>query len=320
MVNKYELLYKEELALIPDLSGSIKSDLLISSYDGSDRVKTVFNSVRKDKVWAISNEYQFSEDELPDGAKCFLNGEDEAEAIINLIKAVNPDKSKSICIDISGFIRPYIPILIKHLKDEGFGEIELLYSEPSMYCSREDTQFADSCITEVRQIGGFEGIHDYSKKNDFLIIAVGYEHEVITRTAESKNHCSKIQLFGFPSLRPEMYHENVYQVSYAAEAIGSNGNSKRKNLYAPAYDPFITASVLSETVKSLKDKNDLSNLYLCPLSTKAQVLGFSVFYLSELENTASSIIYPFGQHVAKNPSKGISRLWKFVLDFNILNL
>ena len=114
--------------------------------------------------------------------------------------------------------------------------------------------------------------------------------------------------------RPEMYHENVCQAELAAEAIGGGVANRTNNFFAPAYDPFITAFVLKKIVAGIKKHGDFSNLYLCPLATKAQVLGFSLFYLMEMNDTPCSIIYPFCDELEKKTSEGISRIWKYTVE------
>ena len=64
-------------------------------------------------------------------------------------------------------------------------------------------------------------MHKPDVSNDILIIGSGYDDELISKIADNKNHCKKLQIFGFPSLRPEMYQENILNSHKASEAIGA---------------------------------------------------------------------------------------------------
>ena len=85
--------------------------------------------------------------------------------------------------------------------------------------------------------------------------------------------------------------------------------------FAPAGDPFATATVLSELVMRERKAGRLGNLYLSPLATKPSALGFALFYIHECLNEAVSIIYPFSESYAADASAGIGRIWKFHLEF-----
>jgi hypothetical protein len=143
-----------------------------------------------------------------------------------------------------------------------------------------------------------------------LIINAGYDHQLIKDVAESKDRARKVQLFGFPSLKADMYQENVWRANKAEEAVGSQAPA----YFAPAYDPFVTANVLGDIVRELNEKRPVTNLYLSPLATKAQVLGFALYYLTELRGSASSIIFPFCDTYNRETGTGLARVWKYTVE------
>lgn len=114
----------------------------------------------------------------------------------------------------------------------------------------------------------------------------------------------KIQLLGMPSLLPDMYHQNVLN------AFKGNFDGAIK-FFAPANDPFATANSLKKIVNFYNNDNRITNIYLSPLSTKAQALGFALFYLWELRNKNASIIFPFCRSYNPETSKGLFRVWKY---------
>ena len=61
----------------------------------------------------------------------------------------------------------------------------------------------------------------------------------------------------------------------------------------------------------------MSNLYLSPLATKPQALGFALYYLCELAGSAASIIFPFAESYSPETSIGWGRtsLYRLELDW-----
>jgi len=138
-----------------------------------------------------------------------------------------------------------------------------------------------------------------------LIIGAGYDDALIAHTAESKENARKVQLLGLPSLRADMYQENVLRAQRASEQLGSTGGPVIDTFFAPANDPFVTANALSGIIKDENRSRPLTNLYLCPLATKVQTLGFGLYFLTELLGTGASIIFPFCKTYARETSRGI---------------
>ena len=186
---------------------------------------------------------------------------------------------------------------------------DALYSEPNVYKEREKTKFSSGAGGKVRQVAGFEGAHSANTSNDMLIIGSGYDDELIARVSYYKDAARKIQIFGLPSLRADMYQENELRAQLAEESLGPS-----LSYFAPANDPFVTASVLSEITRALEKQKQITNLYLSPLASKAQVLGFSLFHYLEGKQRPTSIIYPFRPHYSRETTEGLSRIWKYTVE------
>jgi hypothetical protein len=313
----YTIFYKKELPPIrTDWSKELRWDIFISAYTSSERVRSVFEKVNaSEKHWLLFPEYHYTQSEFPPELSFPLNGDCEAMIMQPYLEDNKIKLGKGrICIDTTGFIRPYLIFLLRWLVNNKIYKFDALYSEPSLYAMREKTQFSDEIVTQVRQVQGYEGIHTTETLNDLLIIGSGYDHEPIAQVAESKDHAKKIQVFGLPSLRPDMYQENVLRAQKAAEAVGVGSGDESPSFFSPAYDPFVTANVLHDIVARQEAHSKVTNLYLCPLATKPQVLGFALYYLTERANTATSIIYPFSKAYSRETSKGIARVWHYTVE------
>ncbi|MFR2005526.1 hypothetical protein [Alistipes putredinis] len=124
------------------------------------------------------------------------------------------------------------------------------------------------------------GIHTSKDDNDLLIIAAGYDHSRIVDVATKKKGCKKkVLLFGFPAISPGMFQENILRAHEAEAAIGTECfKDMDSNIYAPAYDPFVTAQAISEYVEKQNKRAPITNIYLSPLSTKPHALGMALYF------------------------------------------
>ena len=316
----YTIFYRCTLPTNTVWSSEEDWDLFISAYVPTDRAERVFQRARAgQKWWLVFPEYRYESSQYPDSS-CFNEpATDEASFITNFWHQL-PDNvvHPRICIDITGFIRPYLIFLVRWLQHQGIRKFDAIYAEPSQYIGQELTEFSD-VIREVRQVAGFEGTHSPDITHDVLIIGAGYEDNLISHVAENKAKASKIRLIGFPSLRADMYQENLLCVKRAEESLGGTVDDELHTRFAPANDPFVAATILSQIVKELKAKDALTNLYLCPLSTRAHVLGFTLFYLTECQNTPTSIIFPFEETYSKSTSHGVGRIWKYTVELPALD-
>lgn len=311
----YTILYRSTLSATGNWSAAETWDLFISAFNESERVRSVFEWAHATaKYWIIHPEYGLPAEKIPNGALQPPNS-DEAEFIAAVLDAYQGNlATASVCLDITGMMRPHVMLFALMLFARGVKKFDALYSEPVRYQKQEHTQFSILPIVNVRPVLGFEGTHTTDTGNDLLVIGSGYDDALIARVAEHKRSARKLQIFGLPSLRPDMYQQNVLQATKAAEAIGSPGASVLHSRFAPANDPFVTADVLKSIVDSENALNPLSNLYLCPLATKPQALGFALYYLTQLPGTASSIVFPFARGYSSETSKGVSRIWKYTVE------
>jgi len=317
----YTIFYKDYFNNTADVSKLGPWDIFVSTYSLDERIVKVFDAISaNEKYWLIHKEYNFASGEVP-SASGFIKvydptqREDEADFISNFFGSLRITDKTKLCIDITAFTRPTLIFLMYFLKNSlKLRKFELLYSEPNYYSAQEKTVFAED-VTKVSQIAGYEGKHVPDNLKDVLIIGTGYDHSLITHVAEDKEYAQKIKIFGFPSLKADMYQENILQVQKAVEAIGTH-IAPPFAYYAPAYDPFVTASILNEILENLKEEGNYTNIYLCPLGTKAHVLGFALFYLNQCFDAPISIIYPHCSYKNKKDSVGLSGVWKYVIEFN----
>tara|TARA_R110002073_G_scaffold186552_5_gene345142 strand:+ start:253 stop:1215 length:963 start_codon:yes stop_codon:yes gene_type:complete len=315
----YSIFYKEELPI--DGLHNHSWDIFISAFNSSDRVNHVFDHITASKkFWLIQPDYQFNETELPPSGEIIApNSLSEAEFVKQVVAAIgieNFQRANSVCIDITGFIKPYMMAFLWWLQDRKCSVFDVLYSEPDRYAKKEKTQFSGELISCVKQINGYAGQHRSDTTNDYLLVGSGYDDNLISHVAEDKANTKKIQMFGFPSLRPDMYQENILRAHRASESVDSISLRNRDRvLLAPANDPFATATTISSFVERENRSKEITNLYLSPLATKPQALGFALYYLSECHERAVSMIYPFSETHSQETSKGISRIWKYTIEF-----
>jgi hypothetical protein len=312
----YTILYRSRLEIGDLAEVSREWPVFVSAYNASERVQEVFAGADVSaKHWLIHPEYNYSPEQYPvDGEVFAPSSRNEAEFLAQYLSDARVDpRQNDSCIDITGFMRPHLMLLVRMMFAAGVERFHVLYTDPIRYSKEEQTEFSKGPVVAVRQVAGFEGQHvPHRGSEDLLLIGTGYDDELIRRVAESKANAHKVQMFGLPSLQPDMYQENVLRASRAAEAVGQSG--EREPCFAPANDPFVTASVLQERVERERAAGRFSNLYLCPLGTKAQALGFALYYLTEWQGGPCSMIFPFAEFYEQETSKGIARIWKYTLE------
>lgn len=311
----YTHLFREAMPLVDPWSD--KWTLFLSAYNPSERVTTVFAKVdATEKHWLVHKEYNYLPSHLPPGSVFTFDTDNEAEFVLEFavskLRNVELPTAK-ICIDITGFMRPHMMFLMRYLVQQGVKELDAIYSEPLYYALKERTEFSLGSVNVVRQVAGFEGPANSDTARDLLIIGAGYETHLIAEVAEDKDKARKIILLGLPSLSCDMYQQNAWRTRLAADSIGEAAAIKH---FAPANDPFATATVLSDIINSEGPISRITNLYLSPLATKAQALGFVLFYLGECDGQNASIIFPFSTKYSSESAKGVSRIWKYHLEFH----
>jgi len=299
------------------LEGHQEFDIFISAFNLSDRVRHTFDKVAaKDKYWIIHNEYKFGEQELPtDARRLTSNSSSEADFIIDTFGSIQSlDPSLRIAVDITGFMRPHLMFMMYYLRERGINKFALIYTEPSQYKRKSETIFS-SDVLEVRQINGYEGLHTIDMTGDVLIVGVGYDHDLISHVLASKGNARQVQLLSLPSLSADMYQESLIRLHKVSD--NSTSLPEDQLAYASANDPFATYIVLGETLERLYGHYEvISNLYLSPLATKPQAVGFAMFYLSHLVGKSASIMFPFASSYSKDTSKGVGRAWLYEMNFS----
>lgn len=308
----YHFMYKEVLATSGTIAGGW--DLFVSAYNLSDRVKDVYERVAAGrKLWVIHPEYELGVGLLPDGERFLDPGFGEAEFCNRLLSVIPAESSVKMCIDITGMMRPHMMCLFFCLADRGVSKVDVLYSEPITYANRETTKFSSGAL-EVRQVAGLEGIVHFNSSSDLMVIGAGFDDRQISEVAEHMDAARKVVLLGFPPLRADMYQQNLLRMDRSRSALGDV--PPRWRYFAPANDPFVTAQVLREIV----GKSDgVSNLYLAPLSTKAQALGFVLYYMAECRGKPAHVIYPFSAQYEGRTTEGLARTWRYVVEFHALD-
>lgn len=308
----YTYLYKHSYQRIGEIQDLPPYDIFISSYVNSHRVQEPANNIQADqKIWFATEE---------EDRDLYLSGKDVTFVKANEDYAPIAEKlyalqlsGKSICVDATGFRIPYLMFLMRCMSMYKINNFDVLYTEPTQYRCAENTQFSD-LFYEVKQMHGMSGIHTSKDDNDLLIIAAGYDHSRIVDVATKKKGCKKkVLLFGFPAISPGMFQENILRAHEAEGAIGTECfKDMDSNIYAPAYDPFVTAQAISEYVEKQSRRTPITNIYLSPLSTKPHALGMALYFLWEFElNKNISLIYPYCQQYITDNSDGIARIWRY---------
>ena len=313
----FDYFYKTKLEIEDDWGNDNQWDIFLSCYNSSERVKVVFDKVKASKkYWIIAPEYQYKKEEYPDNGNVFDSEYvDESEFINDLFDEIGEVKGLSICIDITGFMRHHLLYLIGYLNFLKINKFDVIYSEPGQYKNKDQTKFSNAPVKEIKPIAGYGGNHNVeNSQNDLLILGVGYDYELVKQVVEHKDYAQIATLWGFPSLRADMYQENILCANKAGVAVFSGDWNKNK-YFAKANDPFSTAKELGEIIKIHEKKESITNLYLSPLSTKPQVLGFSLFYICEWIGREASIIFPFSESYSRETSTGISKIWKYTIEF-----
>lgn len=299
--------YKQHYSSLDDLSSIEEYDYYISSFIASDRVLIPPTYIQsKQYIWITNNEHK-DDTRINSDLIFIIDSDENYYALMRFVDSINLC-DKKVCIDATGFLIPDLLFFLRYLQSKGIFNFDIIYTEPVKYKQAEDTQFSDN-FYDVKQILGMAGSHTSRMDNDLVIIAAGYDHSRIVDVANKKKTAKKVLLYGFPSTSPGMFQENVYRAHEAEPALGSECfKDMDMNIYAPAYDPFVTAQIIKEYI----DSHNYDNLYLAPLSSKPQALGMALFFLWERGYEKSiSIIYPMCKDYLTDNSEGIARIWKY---------
>lgn len=316
----YSIFYKQSFAPVPDWAKGLEWDMLVSAFNDSERVRSTFDQVpAAEKLWVIHPEYGVEADALPASRRFASDATSEADFVLELLDTMRArgfdPLTTRLCLDITGLLRPHLMFLVQMLERLGVRRFHVLYTEPAYYKNKGATPFSAGSILGVRQVAGHEGVNNPDTDSDLLIIGMGFDSQLIKEVAEEKDKAEKVQLFGLPSLRADMYQQSVLRSREVADLLGDPNFSPRHRATAPANDPFVTATVLSEITARRETQQRFTNLYLCPLGTKVQALGFSLFYLGECVGLNRSVLFPFSTRYSPETTQGISRIWLYTIEF-----
>lgn len=314
MMTNYDIYFREEFYDIP---ADKKWDVFISAFNLSARVNKVYDDITADlKYWFIFPEYDFSTEDIPeDPNNVILPSGAESKQLMHADKIIDFKSmvDLDVCIDITGFMRPQLLFFMQQLKHSGFTNFDVIYSEPARYSRGSSTKFSNGSVYETRPIHGYYGVNNIGRGRDLTIIAAGYDKSLISRVAQYSENSEIVQLIGFPSLRPDMYQENMMQVVSSSDSLSEL--PKDNIIFSPAADPFETASVISRYIKETNSLDKYDNIYISPLSTKPQSLGVGLMHLLEFSETNVSVIYPYTTGYSKETSEGISKIWLYHIEY-----
>ncbi len=295
-------------------------DVFLSAYNSSERVKRVFGDIRaRQKFWLLHPEYCYTAPEEPNNALVIKPADrDEiiqVNAIVQAIGGENALPNLNVCIDITGFMRHVLVFLVAKLSYCGMKNISFLYSEPVTYTQLEDTPFSTTTSGLVRPIRGMAKASTSNDK-DHLIIGVGYDHKLISEVVNNKDDAEVYPVFGFPSLGADMYQQSAVRASESGDvALSGKWVSNRK--FSPANDPFSTADTIGRIISSIDLKHAVPNVYLSPLSTKAQTLGFAIYWVLEgVKRGGVSMLMPECITYSRETSQGMKRLWLYEVELD----
>lgn len=312
----YDIYYRESL-LESDISNIKNIDIFISSFNESERVQKVYSKVvAGNKFWFIQPEYHFTKEIISTlDNVVFTTHFDESRQVKDIIDNIGTElQNKIIYIDCTGFMRHTLVFLIIKLGAMGLKKINIIYSEPISYIDNDNTKFSELC-REVRAIKGT----NFTKigKKESTIMSIGYDTELMSQMLNAFEGVMFYPLFSFPSLSADMFQQSIIKSSNIQFSNINNLSNYNRN-FAPAHDPFSTAKVISNLVKKIK-KNHISNIYLSPLSTKAQVIGHTYFWWKEHKSLKDlgvnvNITLPIPCSYQSKTSRGIGRIWNYTLE------
>jgi len=318
----YDIYYREPLSIEKNSLNSEDFDIFISAFNASDRVKEVFNNVKSNyKYWLIHPEYNFSDAELTDinATKVIKPTKfDEQEQISSLLSELDTSDitTAKVCIDSTGFMRNVLAFLIIALGYVGVKKIHVLYSEPIRYINNENTHFSISS-DKVKALAG-TAITPTTNAKDSLIMSIGFDHLLMSQVVNEHESATFYPVYSFPSLSADMFQQSAFRSSNIVPI--KNDDLTTRKFFAPANDPFSTAKKIQEIVSIIhdKDQNLMHNIYLCPLSTKAQLVGYAYYWWKEGQHKTDrgmiNIVLPMCTSYKRETSTGLKRVWQYTLE------
>lgn len=310
----YTIYYRQALN-IDALSAIASYDVFVSAFNDSERVRSVFDNVSATrKIWLVHPEYRYSNAELPDqGEKICPTSNNELDQVKELLDAIGPLVGKKLCIDITGFMRHVLVFLIAKLSSVGISKITALYSEPKAYTKQENTEFTTRTSGTVRAVYGMRPPNN-EHAQEALILGIGFDHKLINEVVNNKDHVVVYPVLGFPPLSPDMFQQSAVRAAQSGGAALEDAWIANRQ-FAPANDPFATASVVAELIRRIDLADIPPNIYLSPLSTKVQALGFVLYWVLEgKKRGAVSMLLPECDTYSRETTTGLKRLWMYELE------
>lgn len=329
MISKYHLFNYDSYRTLEEFSADVENyDLFISAYTEEDIVIKTFNRINANKkIYLIFPEYKINTTHIRDEIfeYTIIDQNIKESEYINAMceKYIKTTDEDRICIDTTGFNKPYLIFLLFWFKENKINNIDLIYTEPQRYLKSDKTKFSDNIIESRDIVSPYES-YSKSGENDLFIINVGYDSKLVNKVILSVSANEIKPLIGFPSLQSIMYQENILNLIKSKTELGIKENDEL--LYAPANNPFITAHVISEYIKKYISihKSTVNNIYLAPLATKAQTIGIALFYIFENDeyynqDISLHIHYPFTDSYSVSSSEGYFRINKYTIEFDLFD-
>ena len=311
----YDYFYKDRLDA--DEPWPERWDLMIASWDDTERVRRIAElSTVGRRDWLLHPQYRLSAPVPVAGNEIVVDALEDAAMVAYLDRLAREGldvSGSSICVDITGMMRPHLMFLVQLLHARGVRRFDAVYAEPRSYRAREETQFNDHDVLQVREVIGFGGVTTTSDVREVLVVGPGFDTYSLQELVGEKEGAELVEIFGPPSLQADMYQLNVLK---AVRPVPRDEAAARR--FASASDPFSVAGELSR-IKALYEGKGEFRFYYSPLGTKAQALGFALFYMAECRDAAASILYPFTASYAPGTGEGVSGIWRYVVDFDLLD-
>jgi hypothetical protein len=302
--------------------GNDKDDIFIACASFEDRTTGVVEKLSED--YRVTNSFVFKYDEknrtnlrdinfnklmntlIKHSEKVFpiiCNHHDPLDGIFkfgNLCKNNSIDlKNKNITIDITTFTKQYLLVLFKFIEKQNLKSIRLFYTEPEDYAVKwkKPLTYGLIDIVSVPTYGG----HFYTRKENLLILQLGYEgnraYTIWERLAPHKT----ILLIGKPSFK-DSWEGRVEELN--KKLISKL--PKDSVSYISTLDPFMVSKHLDDLIERHLSR---FNIAVSPLGPKPQVVGC---YLAVRKYSDVQIIYAIPKsHEEEYFSKKVGKIWEF---------
>ena len=226
------------------------------------------------------------------------------ESILVQIPDHLPDGG-SVVIDISGFTKPFLFVLLKLLKQNAcISECIALYTEPLHY-QFGIHGFTDYSSTEgpliTSEIPGYGGITT-RKREDYLVVLAGFDGELASYILEDLAPDETLLVNGFPS-----YQAKFKDISLINnEKILGTLSYENELYYVDANNPFHVYNLLNRM--SLGRRKSVMSL--APLGSKPMALGAALY---AIENDEVRVVYPSPKSYREATSSRSLQTWFYEL-------